>query len=174
MNQFANPDYEPEPEDDDEDIIEVQLPQPTNDMEADAVLRRLKYHQDKIVNFRQQYEAAMRDLQDQYERRIKTHTSTCNFYQSLLENTLLAIMNTTGEKKRKYLSGTIRYRQMPEKINVPEDFKAADHKGEPFIKEVVTFSVDKAGIKKAVKEMGEIPAWAKIERDPDKFEIIFD
>jgi len=72
-------------------------------------------------------------------------------------------------KSLKFPYGTIGVRQTPQKIEIDDDFKPEEHADDPFVSAKVTYSVNKANIKKVMKNTGELPEYASVVPGEIKF-----
>lgn len=178
MNQSANPDPEsvaantPLFEDNSEDTAIYSTPTAVEtDFQADMyceMIVNLQTEKERLAKLLQQRTAKLTADIEAINKRI-------GWFRLMLENYMVGLNNANPKKKsHKLAAGELSIRAGSDVVIIAPDFKADAEIAQAypdFIRENITYSVDKAAIKKAIKETGECPPWASLERNPDTVKV---
>jgi len=137
---------------------------------AQTALYRLVVRDKKIDKIEKRRDFIVSQAKEWAKKEIEKLENQKQYLAIPLESFMEAINKSNPKiKSLKFPAGVIGLRKSPERIEIDADFVPEKHLDDPFIKQTISYSVDKKAIKEKLKETGELPEYASVVPSEAKF-----
>ena len=148
------------------------VPPVESDIQASNFVRLIATRQGEIDRMTELRDAEVSKINDVYNQRIEKLHNNIGFFSQQLEDYLRERNRQNVKvKSMTFSSGRISLKKQPDRIEIHPEFNAEEGYPSAFLKETVTYSVDKTVLRKYLKEGGTLPSWADLKEGETKFKV---
>jgi len=156
-----------------DELAEIEsIPPIEKDEQVEVYLRLIASRIKEVQRLKALRDAEVSRIVETADFKIKRIDDTVSFFKSQLHNYLLGVHNQNPKvRSLDFLNGKIRFRKLPDKVEIPETFDPEGNIDSPYIKAKTTYGIDRQTLLKIAKSGGELPEWATFTVGEDKFEL---